>query len=49
MASGLTDDWDELAIALENVRVFARDQITESELQSVEEAIVFSRRVVGRF
>ncbi len=49
MLSGLTDEWGELAIALENVRAFARDQITASELQSVEEAIVFARRVVGRF
>jgi len=49
MLSGLTDEWGELTIALENVRAFARDQITESELQSVEDAIAFARRVVGRF
>jgi hypothetical protein len=49
MVSGLTDEWGELAIALENVRAFSRDQITGSELQSLEEAIVFARRVVGRF
>ena len=49
MVSGLTDEWAELAIALENVRAFARDEITESELKSVEEAIAFARRVVGRF
>jgi hypothetical protein len=49
MLSGLTDEWGELTIALENVRAFAHDQITESELQKVEEAIAFGRRVVGRF
>jgi len=49
MSSGLTDEWGELSIALENVRAFARDEITESELQSLEEAIVFARRAVGRF
>jgi len=49
MLSGLTDEWGELTIALENVRAFARDQITESELQSVEDAIAFARRVIGRF
>jgi len=48
MLSGLTDEWGELVIALENVRAFAREQITESELQSVNEAIVFARRVVER-
>jgi hypothetical protein len=48
MVSGLTDEWGELTIALENVRAFARDQITESELQKVEEAISFGCRVVGR-
>jgi hypothetical protein len=47
MVSGLTDEWGELAIALENVRAFARDQITGAELQLVEEAIVFARRAVG--
>jgi len=49
MLSGLTDEWGELTIALENVRAFARDQITESELQSVEDAIAFARSVIGRF
>jgi hypothetical protein len=48
MASGLTDDWGELAIALEDVRAFARDEITRSELQFVEETIAFARRVVDR-
>jgi hypothetical protein len=48
MASGLTDDWGELAIALEDVRAFACDEITRSELQFVEETIAFARRVVDR-
>jgi hypothetical protein len=49
MASGLTDSWGELAIALEDVRAFARDEVTPLELQSVEETIAFARRIVGRF
>jgi hypothetical protein len=47
MLSGLTDEWGELTIALENVRAFAGDQITESDLQQVGDAIAFGRKVVG--
>jgi hypothetical protein len=48
MPSGLTDSWAELAIALENVRAFARSEVTESELQTVNEAILVAWRAVKR-
>jgi len=48
MHSGLTDEWAELAIALENIRALARDQITPSELRCVEDCIFFSRSLVER-
>jgi hypothetical protein len=49
MSSGLNDSWSELEIALANVRAFARNELTESELQSVEEAIRTIRKALGRF
>ena len=49
MTSGLTDEWGELAIAIENVRAFAREEITERELRSLEDAIAYARKIVGRF
>jgi hypothetical protein len=48
MPSPLTDSWDELAIALEDVRAFARSELTDSELQSVNEAIRVIRRAMNR-
>jgi hypothetical protein len=49
MPSGLTDSWGELEISLANVRAFASDELTDSELQSVEEAIRTIRKAMGRF
>jgi hypothetical protein len=36
----MADSWGELEIALANVRAFARAELTESELHSVEDAIL---------
>jgi hypothetical protein len=49
MPSGLTDSWGELETALSNVRAFARNELTDSELQSVEEAIRTIRKAMWRF
>ena len=49
MPSGLTDSWGELETALANVRAFARNELTDSELESVEEAIRTIRKAMGRF
>ncbi len=49
MPSVLTDSWGELEIALANVRAFSRNELTNSELQSVEEAIRTIRKAMGRF
>jgi hypothetical protein len=49
MPSQLTDSWGELEIALANVRAFARNELTVSELQSVEDAIRTIRKAMGRF
>lgn len=39
LSSGLTDDWGNLLEALEKVRALAREELTESEAQSVESLI----------
>ena len=49
MPSKLTDSWGELELALANVRAFARNELTDSELQSVEELIRTIRKAMGRF
>ncbi|MGD0831757.1 MAG: hypothetical protein ABR907_12485 [Terracidiphilus sp.] len=49
MPSGLTDSWGELEIALANVRAFARKELTDSELQSVEQLIGTIRKAMGCF
>jgi hypothetical protein len=49
MPSVLTDSWGELEIALANVRAFARNELTDSELDSVEDAIGTIRKAMGRF
>jgi hypothetical protein len=49
MPSGLTDSWGELEIALANVRAFARNELTDPELQTVEEAIRTIRKAMGRY
>jgi len=46
LSSGLTDDWGNLLKALENVRAFARDELTEEETKAVGELIVFVSRIV---
>ena len=48
LSSGLTDDWGNLLEALENVRAFARDELTEEETKTVGELIGFVSRVVCR-
>jgi hypothetical protein len=35
MSSGLTDAWAELRIALQDVRAFARGELTPEELRTV--------------
>ena len=47
-ANALTDNWAELAIALEEVRAFARTEITDSELQAINESISVIWKVVRR-
>ena len=49
MPSPLTDSWGELEIALANVRAFARSELTDSELDSVNESIRTIRKAMGRF
>ena len=48
LSSGLTDDWANLLHALENVRSFARDELTIEEKQIVGELITDVQRVVYR-
>jgi hypothetical protein len=49
MPSGLTDSWGELEIALANERAFARNELTDSEFNAVEEAIRTIRKAIRRF
>ncbi len=46
LTSGLTDDWGNLLDALEKVRAFARDELTENEARAVEDLIHEVQRVV---
>ncbi len=48
LSSGLTDDWGNLLKALEDVRAFARDELTEEETKTVGELIGFVSRIVYR-
>ena len=48
LSSGLTDDWGSLLKALEDVRAFARDELTEEETKIVGELIGFVSRIVYR-
>ncbi len=48
LSSGLTDDWGNLLDALEKVRAFARDELTEVETRAVEDLIHDVQRVVHR-
>jgi hypothetical protein len=47
MPSALTDSWASLIGALEDVRAFARNEITPEELQRVEEIIRTMRKAIG--
>jgi hypothetical protein len=46
LTSGLTDDWGNLLDALEKVRAFARDELTENEARVVEDLIHDVQRVI---
>ncbi len=48
LTSGLTDDWGNLLDALEKVRAFARDELTENEARVVEDLIHDVQQVVHR-
>lgn len=48
LSSGLTDDWANLLKALEDVRAFARDELTEEEAKTLGELVVFVQRIVYR-
>jgi hypothetical protein len=48
MTSMLTEGWGELLIALQNVRAFAREELTEDERSTVEECISAVDRAVHR-
>jgi len=39
ITSPLTDGWGELGIALQNIRAFARNEITPQELEEVEQLV----------
>jgi hypothetical protein len=47
MPTPLTDRWASLIVALEDVRAFARNEITHEELQQVEEIIRTMRKAIG--
>jgi hypothetical protein len=48
MSSGLTDDWTNLLKALEDVRAFAHNELTEEEAKTVGELIGFVSRIAYR-
>lgn len=48
LSSGLTDDWGNLLDALEKVRAFARDELTETEAGAVEDLIHEVQQVLNR-
>jgi hypothetical protein len=48
IVGGLTDDWGHLSTALERVRAFARADVTEEEMEKVEELIRGVQRIVDR-
>jgi hypothetical protein len=48
LTSRLTDDWANLLDALEKVRAFAKDELTDDEQTRLEEAIQEVARVVYR-
>jgi hypothetical protein len=48
LASGLTDSWGELLKALEGVRAFARNEITDAEADQLEHLIAAASAIVYR-
>jgi hypothetical protein len=48
MASPFTDGWGELLIALQDVRAFARDELTDAERTTVDVLIRAVERVMAR-
>ena len=48
LSSGLTDDWANLLKALEDVRAFSREDITDGDSKTLGDLIVFVQRVVYR-
>jgi len=48
LTSPLTDSWADLMTALQDVRAFAREEITPEELKSVDECIREIERAVQR-
>jgi hypothetical protein len=48
LTSGLTDDWGNLLDALEQVRAFAKDELTEDEQARLDGAIHEVGRLVYR-
>jgi len=48
LTSPLTDGWGELPIALQDVRAFARDELTDAERTIVDACIGVVDRVVHR-
>ena len=47
LSGGLTDNWADLLDALEKVRAFARNELTEDEARAVEDLIHDVQRVVS--
>ena len=45
---GLTDGWGDLEIALKDVLVFAKDEITEDEKNEVKRIMIFVQAVIYR-
>ena len=48
LSAGLTDEWASLLLALQNVRVFAREELTATELRSVDELVSDVQQIVYR-
>ena len=48
LISGLTDEWAELLVALENIRAFCRDELPPREEDEVERCISAIQRLVYR-
>jgi hypothetical protein len=44
----LTDDWAELLIGLQDVRAFARDELTTNELETIDDCIRAVDRAIHR-